>query len=218
MKEDELEARIDKLEAKIKRSQDILEIMNLQARYSFYLEHGYNMRIADELFVQKDPQVKCDHLGIFVGIESIRRKWVEMDKMTPPRGFFGPVLMTTPCIEISKDGKTAKGMWRGWAPNTLTGTPYPCDHNHQDTMTAIWLIVTYNHVFAKEDGKWKYLSFNLTQIFWAPYEHGWVKNPVGRMGQSGRPLDLQPDLPLSYYKPYHPHAFNVLPELPGPMD
>ena len=57
---EELEARLKKLEAKnealearARRSEDILAIMNLQSRYNYYLELNMNDRVADELFFRR---------------------------------------------------------------------------------------------------------------------------------------------------------------------
>ena len=55
-----LEAKNEALEARAGRSVDILAIMNLQSRYNYYFELNMNDRVADELFFQKDPLVKCE--------------------------------------------------------------------------------------------------------------------------------------------------------------
>jgi hypothetical protein len=220
---EELEARIKKLEAKneeleikARRSEDILAIMNLQSRYNYYLELNMNDRVADELFSQKDPLVKCEicDSGVYEGIESVRRLWYSMKQgQESERGFFGPVMITTPHIQVAKDGKTAKGMWHGFGPNCVPATVYP---DRQNEMTAIWFFGKYNNVYVREKEGWKFRSLQMAVLFRAPYELGWLKMPECRRF-APPPGVLKSDKPSTIYKPYHPHGFYLpLPEPPDP--
>lgn len=215
---EELESKINELETKTRRLEDTIEIMNLQSRYNYYMELNYENRIASELFAQKDPNVKCEicDSGVFEGIESVKRLWSAMQEGNKIRGFLGTVMISTPHIQISTDGKTARGMWHAFGPNSLPATVYPCEQ--QNLLTAIWLLGKYDNEYVKEDGKWKIRSLRVVVFFRASYEHGWIKQPdVRRFGMP--PWECKADKPSTMFKQYHPHGYNVfLPEPPDPLD
>jgi len=220
MTKKELEARVAELETKIRHAEDVLEIMNLQSLYNYYLELNYCERVPD-LFAQKYPDVRCEICdgGVYEGLESIKRLWKMMgDGQTRTRGFLGTIMISTPHIQVSKDGKKAKAMWHAFGPNSVPATVFPADHNHQDQLTAIWFLGKYNNEYVKEDGKWKFCSLQVVVFLRTPHEHGWLKQPEAR--QFALPTAVcKPDRPSTIYKPYHPHGFNVLlPEPPEPMD
>jgi hypothetical protein len=216
MNQNELEARVLALEAKVRHSDDVLAIMNLQSRYNYYLELNYTDRVP-LLFAQKDPAIQCEICdgGVFIGMDSIKRLWRLMGEGQSARGFLGTIMISTPHIQVAKDGKTAKGMWHAFGPNSVPATSFPADHDHQDQLTAIWFLGKYNNEYVKEDGKWKFWSLQVVVYVRAPYEHGWIKQPNARM--FGLPPSIaKPDKPSTVFKPYHPHGFNLL--LPEPPD
>ncbi len=212
----ELKMKYDKLEAESARALDILAIMNLQSRYNYYLELSMTDRVADELFSQKDPLVKCEigDSGVFEGITSVRKCLYAMKEgQESQRGFFGAIMLTTPHIHVAKDGKTAKGMWHGFGPNCVPGTVYP---DRQNELNAVWVFVKYNNEYVKEDGVWKFRSLHVATIFRAPYELGWLKMPDCRRF-AFPPTVLRPDKPSTINTTYHPHGFyKPLPEPPDP--
>ena len=77
--------------------------------------------------------------------------------------------LTTPVIEVSKDGQTARGMWYTWGANTFL-------HPEQGVI-AVWQVIKYNHKFVKEDGKWKFWDYRAHLVFRSPFDKGWVKEP-----------------------------------------
>ena len=92
-------------------------------------------------------------MGVYEGIESVRKLWYAMKEgQSSERGFFPPVMLATPLIQVAKDGKTAKGMWHGFGPNSVPATVYP---ERQNELTAVWFFGKYNNIYIKEDGKWK---------------------------------------------------------------
>ena len=211
-----LEARLDELEATARNTEAALEIIKLQARYTYYMDLNYTDRIVDELFAQKDPQVKCEicDTGIYEGIESVRRLFRALHDQQAIRGYLGIIMLETPFVQVSKDGKTARGMWHGFGPNSANATYFPADKNHQDTLTALWFMGKYDNEYVKEGGKWKIRSLRLVCYFQAPYEEGWLKVPDARRW-APNPEICKPDRPSTVFKPYHPHAVNkLLPEPP----
>jgi len=217
MTKEELGARIEELEARVRHSEDVLAIMNLQSRYNYYLELNYCDRVPD-LFAQKDPNVKCEICdgGVYEGLESIKHLWKLMGEGQGGRGFLGTIMISTPHIQVSKDGKTARGMWHAFGPNSVPATAYPGDK--PDQLTAIWFLGKYDNEYVKEDGKWKFRSLHVIVYIRTPYEQGWLKQPNARM--FGLPPSvIKPDKPSTVFKPYHPHGFNeLLPEPPEEIE
>ncbi len=213
---DELEARVKKLEIEVKRSEAVLEIMKVQSRYNYYLELGFTDRIFSELFAQKDPNIKCEVVNLFEGHDAVHNMWKAMGGVVAPRGFLGTVMISTPHIQVNKDATQAKAMWHGFGPNTVNATPYPCDGEHQDVMTAVWIMLKYNNEYELEDGKWKIKSLQLVPIIQCTYEEGWLKqaNP--------RRVIFPPNSGAkesTLYNPYEPCAYNeLLPPPPDPFD
>jgi hypothetical protein len=83
------------------------------------------------------------------------------------------LMIMTPVIEVSRDGKTAKGMWQ-----TLS-----CVSRRNETgLHALWATGKYDNEFVKEDGKWKFRSIRWYLNFRTPFEEGWVKRPMGAVG------------------------------------
>ena len=130
------------------------------------------------------------------------------------RGFFGPVLITTPHIQVAKDGKTAKGMWHGFGPNSVPAAVYP---DRQNELTAVWFFGKYNNEYVKEEDGWKFRSLQVAVLFRATLRAGLAQRyrECRRFPSAGI---LKPDKPSTLYKPYHPHGFYLpLPEPPDPV-
>jgi len=206
----ELERRVAGLSAQIDGMLDYFEIMNLQGEYNHNLDTGGVRKIANDIIAQKDPNVKTDLAGVYEGIESVRRLWDGMaSAVMSAAGVMGTVSNSTPFIEVSEDGKTAKGLWHGFGPNSFPCTPYPGD---VERLTAFWIMVKYVIEFAKEDGQWRIRTYHLELYFRSPFEEGWLKQPDGRRFLV--PPWAQPDKPEARFKPYHPHAYNNFEPVP----
>ncbi|WP_233808849.1 nuclear transport factor 2 family protein [Paraburkholderia sp. HP33-1] len=211
----ELEVRIDQLEARIRQSSAFIEIMNLQARFNYYLEANQTDRIVDELFAQKDPLVRCEisDSGVYEGIDQIRAFWSARHEIQAERGYFGTIMLRTPHVRVNQDGNTAKGMWHAFGANSLFATPYPCD---QEKLTAIWFMGKYSNEYVKEDGRWKIRSLRLIHYFYSPYEEGWIKqSDAYRIAPP--PSVCRPNEPSALSYMYHPHGDNdFLRQIPEP--
>ncbi len=214
----ELEAKLKDLEKRAQRSKDILEIMNLQSRYSYYMELNYTDKIVDELFAQKYPEVKCDlcDTGTYIGLPQVRRLFNALHDQQSIRGFLGVIMVETPSVVIGKDGKTAKGMFHAFGPNSAAATDYPCEGPQQNALTAIWFLGKYANEYVKEGGSWKFSSLKLVSYFQASYKEGWVKKAdIRRLAPA--PNICKPDIPMKVFKPYHPHGLNIF-QPPPPED
>lgn len=169
---DSLEKRLEKLEKEIQRLSDFQEIANLQGRYNHLVLGHYWERIVDEMVAKKHPGVKAEiaESGVFHGVEGVKKVFIDvLGKLYNYKGNLGVHELTTPVIEVSKDGQTAKGMWYTWGANTFL-------HPEQGVI-AIWQVGKYNNTFVKEDGVWKFLDFRFHVVFRSSFDKGWVKEP-----------------------------------------
>ena len=58
--------------------------------------------------------------------------------------------MTTPIIEVAKDGETAKGLWLMYGAETMK--------KEDGKVSAYWAAGQFAMDFIKEDGEWKILE------------------------------------------------------------
>lgn len=191
-------------EADIRYLKDVHEIQNLQGRYNHYMLSGSYDKILD-MFAQKNPNIIMElaDSGEYYGIEGAKKLFGILGEKYEFPGALGLHMLMTPVIEVSKDGKTAKGMWHSFGCNTI---------KEGNTIKAMWQAGKYNIEFVKEDGYWKYLVFKWYVIFRTPYEEGWVKTPI----ISGLHQEDGPDIGPLYapYDPAKPSKFLPLPPEP----
>jgi hypothetical protein len=192
------------LEAKIQRLKDYQEICNLQGRYNHYLLSNRYDKILD-MFSKKDPGVKIElaDSGEYKGFEGVMTLFKILGEKYKFPGGLGLHMLMTPVVEVSKDGKTAKGMWHSFGCNTI---------QTENGLIAMWQSGKYDIEFVKEDGKWKYRIFKWYVIFRTPFDKGWVKRPIiGSLKHEGQP----PVSPLSApYDPTQDSKFLPLPPEP----
>lgn len=189
MKNTNLEARItllksktEKLEKSIQHSADLLEVMNLQYMYAHLI--GIDFPRIEKDYFAKDDNVTTEVCegGI---VKQHAPKGGNFTPPTPKTGFrgmggIGTLGLNPTCtgyVVVSKNGKTARGMWDQFAPHSMEVTPYPCDERK---MTQYWFIGRYNNKFIKENGKWKCLNQQVLAFIRTPYEQGWLKQPECR--------------------------------------
>ena len=212
----ELEARIEELELRIARSKAFVEIANLQARFNYYLEANLTDRVI-ELFSEKDPDVSCEvfDTGIYKGIDAIKNFWNARYDIQAERGTMMNLMLKSPFIKVSEDGKSAKAFWHVLGADALYATPYPCD---EEKLTAAWLVGRFYNEYILEDGKWKIKKLTLMPYIITPFEQGWVKqSDCYRFAPD--PRVCKPSSTNKKMYTYHPHgdANEFLSLLPKPM-
>ena len=140
--------------------------------------------------------------GVYEGAEAAMKFMVDLHKFAGTMGATqaGRLTMhplTTPVIEVAKDGKTARGLWisPGIETHYIEGKPLAC---------SVW--ESYAADFVKEDGVWKWWHVHLYRAFIVPFDKSWVDIDVNEfyktLGRSPTvyPADLQPDRPTTYHK------------------
>ena len=102
------------IEERIQRLEDVRQIENLMAKYAYLHTAGRHEETA-RLFATKTPGVRAEiaRIGRWEGTEGVYKAMVKNHQFMgvgSPGGLFVHT-QTTPVIEVSGDGKTAKGVW-----------------------------------------------------------------------------------------------------------
>ena len=184
-------------------AKDYLEIWKLQSLYSHLYHIGRNSEVPS-LFAQKTPGVvmEIEDSGVYEGLESIRYFWTkvfDVNRMQRSPGFLAIHMTVNPVIEINKKGTRAKGIWHSHGV---------CSLSANSVMKQFTCLGKYDIEYVREDGQWKFLNFAYRLTYMAPYEKGWMQEPVAA-SIAGNPLN-KPDKPTTYFMPYSQYRINVL--------
>jgi hypothetical protein len=212
----ELEKEMQQLELETARRQAVLACSNLMNKYQFY--HLRGMRTEEtHLFALKTPGTCVEMLwGIYDGPEGVLR-WKSMEGYGKPRketkGLFPLYLMTTPIIEVAKDGKTAKGLWLMYGARTFKPV-------QEDESKINWVAGQFAMDFIQEDGEWKIWKYNTTGLIYSPFKVGWHKeNKIPDEMLKELPDQYKPDRPASYPWMWNPkEKFQNIPPVPLPYE
>jgi hypothetical protein len=190
MNNEELEAKINTLEHRLRTLEDIEEIKKLQRSYGFYLEHWMAEDLTD-LFADGPDTTLLVAAGNYRGKESIRRffhhgrQGVEMRKAEDPE-FLHQVMQLCGVVDVAPDGKTARGRWYGFGANAFP--------QEGGGVNPGWMNGVYENEYVKQDGKWKIKKIHWCMTFHCPYTVGWV-DPTRRIDvKMDRPYKRNPAL------------------------
>ena len=189
MDEKALLAKIEALEkevARLSKHTDAVEVQNLMSRYIFYMENGKIAEVWDDLWSHTNPDVRVEIMdsGAYLGQEHVKRVWYtmgrrmdkhgnmidttpkvgEMSNTNTDRAFLLLMLtISSPMIEISEDGKFARGTWFDHSATNMYSASLTDKDQEQPLIPYMVFIARYVHEFKKIDGKW-YLS----NFYWEP--------------------------------------------------
>lgn len=163
----EMEARLKALEKKVGILDDINEVKRLQRAYSYYVQHMMRDEIAD-CFADR-PDVWLHWLeGTWKGKEGVKRYFgIGTERPDPPPGFLHQVMPIAGVVDVTPDGKRAKGRWYSFG-----GVSMPADKGkfHSTFVGGI-----YEVEYIKENGVWKFLTIDWIIPFNATIPEGaWV--------------------------------------------
>jgi hypothetical protein len=203
MKSEELEAKVNMLEAKLQRTEDIEAIKKLQHAYGYYLEHWQEEEIVELFSHNPDVSLEINDTGFFKGWEAIKQSFNFADHFTAygvkkaPGEFLHILIPNAGIIDLAPDGRTAKGRWYGLF---LGAMPRPIETK------ALLGCGIWENEYIKENGIWKFKKLFWTDIFCSPIEEGWVKNPFTdhtmKTVASSANVHFQ-HYPSGYIFPYH---------------
>ena len=144
------------LEQRIARLEDIEAIKQLKAEYCYRVDDGE----IDALMRRFTSDAVWDGgpMGRFEGRDAIGKFLSEL----PSQLSFYLHWVMNPWIEV--DGDRARGRWYLVEPCTAAGRE-----------RAIWGAGRYREEYVREANAWKFLSVELTPIFWTPFDKGWAE-------------------------------------------
>ena len=191
---------LEELEKQVQLQENIQEIEHLQRTYGYYFDNNMWAEIVDLFSEEQTESVEIADHGVFHGKKGIRRIYWDMfnaggkPRMSPPWMQF-IVMQIGGVVDISPDGKSAKGRWQTWL---CEAKPYGA-YNRQE-----WLHGYYENKYVKENGKWLFSKLHWNNTLCSPFENGWLNTPL--MGWMPLP---DADEPPSAFHPYPAFLNNV---------
>jgi hypothetical protein len=165
-----LEHRIQALEARLARVEDVDAIKLLKARYGALVDSRFEKddvvsqerldAIADEIALLFSEDAVWDGgkgLGVCTGRKEIAAR------LAKPTMKFTWHYFVKPQIEI--DGETARADWDILSPCTT----------HDDR--PMWMAGVEHDEYRKQRGVWLHTRMRLDVVFLAPYDRGWARVP-----------------------------------------
>jgi hypothetical protein len=189
-----LEARLEAMEKRLQRVEDVQAINRLQYAYNYYVEHMMKQEIID--CFSDSPDVLLDWLeGKWKGKEGVRR-YFDVNQV-PPVGFRHQLMPTAGLITVAEDGKTAKGRWYAFGGIMM---PNPPGQGNRPVSRS-FINGIYEIGYVKEEGVWKILSINWIIPYGVRISEGWImpEDIAGPMlkRQPGAPAPMMaPDIPM----------------------
>ena len=182
---DELQQRLQAVEARLARCDDRQEIERLQYMYGFYIDNRMWAEMA-QLFCEHEPSIEIGRRGRYVGKARVLRFLTEV----LGGGRWGLLkneiinhMQLQPVITVAEDGRSA--LMRSRA--VVQGNSPP------GSGKMLWAEGLYENEYVKEDGRWK-----IKHLGWAPTFYVEIPGFDTAVFQSGPPSDTFP--------PDHPSA------------
>jgi hypothetical protein len=193
-----LEARVRALEARLQKTEDIEAIEKLTRAYGYYVDKAQWDQIVD-LFAA-ESRVEIAGRGVYYntsGVDTIFRKVMGRGKIGLSDGALFNHMILQGITDVDADGKTARGRWRAFV------------QIGQYQKAALWSEGTYENIYVKENGVWKFKDLHFFATYYTPYADGWSKTALPNNGPS---TEFPPDKPQSvkydvfpghFIPPYH---------------
>ncbi len=172
------------LEQRIARREARDDVQNLMGKYVFY-RMGGDVKAAAALFADRDDVVIQMPMGIYEGRDAADRCFlVDHGRDAAIPGALTIHNISTPVIEVSKDGKTAQGVWI--SPGIATAT-LPTGKKK-----GLWAWLRYQCDFIMEEGEWKIWHMYKYPLFTVPTDKAWTDDDPMACMREGIPADAPP--------------------------
>jgi hypothetical protein len=186
-----------RLELELFRAQAVQQVQNLMGRYT--VNHApATIHRALNFFALELPDVSAEvgDRGVYVGEAGLRELFADRFTMET-HGNLLIHYLATPMIEISGDGKGARGVWRSPGVEAVRppdgGAPVP-----------LWSFGAYAVEFVHLNGEWKIRHLQWFRTIKCTFADGWVDDLSMTFGG---PLADSPNVhPSTYHNPYTPDA------------
>ena len=124
-----LKETVRKLEARVQKTEDIEAVKKLQDAYGYYLEHWQEEELIDLFSHSENVAVEINDFGLFKGWEAIKSCYRFEDHYPnypglkkAPGEYLHILIPMAGIVDVSQDGKTAKGRWYGYFLTPRGGT------------------------------------------------------------------------------------------------
>jgi hypothetical protein len=187
-----LSRRAAVLEREVALLEDHNAVEKLQRIYGFYTDKQMWTQAAD-LFAANGT-IEVGGRGVYVGRERVREFLALAGPEFPQPGRLFDQMQLQPIVHVAPDGRTAKGRWRMFAQEAVSGE------------YANWGVGVFENEYVKEAGVWKIQTLHLYTTLYTPYSDGWHKTAIPNAGPSS---DVVPDRPPTAAYEAYPAAFVV---------
>jgi hypothetical protein len=204
--------KLNSVEKRLERTEDVQAIERLQYAYNYYVEHMLKQEIID--CFSDSPDVLLDWLeGKWKGKEGVR-KYFDVSQPAPPAQFLHQLMPTAGLITVAPDGKTAHGRWYAFG-----GVMFPSQEpdNTQPRVSRSFINGVYEIGYIKENGVWKMLSVKWMIPYGVQIHDKWIMpediaGPMLASGSGPGGEAMKPDVPMDpkdlryvtgYILPYH---------------
>lgn len=169
---EELALELNALKAENERLKAARACENLMARYS-YLGSAHRLEEYMQLWANRPDSRLEMPWGVYDGYEGVCRCYLKdhTDRHAPGseeelRGTMFIHPMTTCCLEVARDGKTARGAWVSPGVEAVRGN-------------AMWCMSKYSVDFIRTETGWRIWKMRLYPIFLTPYDVPFTEKDAG---------------------------------------
>ena len=203
--------RVQSLEHRLERTEDVQAIERLQYAYNYYVEHMLKQEIID--CFSDSPDVVLEWLeGTWTGKEGVI-KYFDPDS-TPPVGFQHELIPSAGLITVSEDGKSAKGRWYAFGGIVMPQEP---QESSLQEVSRSFINGIYEMEYVEENNVWKILKIRWTIPYGVRIYDGWISPEdiaapmLQHKPETGIP-GIKPDIPMDpedlryvtgYIMPFH---------------
>ena len=200
----QLLARIEALEGRLGRMEDIEAVKKLTRMYGYYLDKALWHHVLP-LFTD-DCEVEISALGVYAGREQaevlFRQVLGKGPAMSDDKGLvhgrlFNHLILQG-IVHVDGDGRQAHGRWRAFVQVAEFGK------------SAVWGEGPYEITYRKDDeDRWRIQRLHFFRTYHTPFDQGWAKaaSPKGGMKEAhppSRPSSIHYDpYPAVFVPPFH---------------
>ncbi len=155
------------MEDRLFRLEQIEKIRFLKAQYCLLCDTGYDPDALSALFTENGAWDGGD-LGCFEGRDRVRAFFANMPNVMS----FAVHHVTNSAIELSADGRSARGLWYLLQTATLSNEG-----------PAVWVSGLYEDDLVLVGDSWMFERIKITTRFFTPHAEGWAKVPFLNPGK-----------------------------------
>ncbi len=187
--------RLNALERRLQRAEDVQAIERLQYAYNYYVEHMLKQEIID--CFAESPDVLLDWIeGKWKGKDGVR-KYFDVNQ-TPPVGFQHQLIPAAGLITVAPDGYRARGRWYAGG---IVVNPESQGENRSRNVSRSFINGIYEMEYTKENGVWKILAIQWTIPYGVRVYDGWISpediaGPMLKNRMTPGALRVEPDAPM----------------------